>query len=72
MSARSRERWRRYGILGMIRFAQETVRTIRDASHLSNETRAEADRLFKEFDRLSHRVKVETTEPTELSAKKGT
>jgi hypothetical protein len=72
MSARSRERWRRLSYIGQLRAAETILQCVHNAQHLPQSTRAEADRIAFDIYALRLRVILETKEPIELSAKKGT
>jgi hypothetical protein len=72
MSARSRERWKRYQIIGQLRLAVSVLGWISEATHLTSATRKRASLLGDAVSELFEDVCTETKEPTELSAKKGT
>ena len=72
MSARSRERWMRTALLGQLWMAYKNLRAASEAKHLTAATRARAAKIADETYALIKQVTGETTEPTELSAKKGT
>jgi hypothetical protein len=71
MSARSRERWRRFSILGQLRLAEEVVKNASEMPHFSPALRASLLDLSWEIGYARMLAVKETTEPAELSAKKG-
>jgi hypothetical protein len=71
MSERSRERWRRFSLLGRIRVAQEAMKAVRLAPHLPPEVQEKASQLETHLYALQHLVAKHTHEPVELSPKKG-
>ena len=71
MSARSRERWKRLAVLGQLRMAEEIVLNAGTEPHFSPEIRASLLDLAWEIGYQRLRAAKATTEPAELSAKKG-